>query len=528
MMPDGAERLWSAARNSARKPAAIRLAPVLACIAFGFALSVYLANGAPLYYFDTASYLGQGHSMLDAIGFHDRAPAAVPAAGPSPDATDASGGPTDETVDTSRSAAYALGLAILDAIAPIDLTVLANLALVWTATVLVTRQLGPPGETTRLAAIGLIAGTLGALPFYVAFLMPDIFTPVLLLMLALLCTYGPGLDRWELGLATALALAAVLAHPSHLLTAALVMPVGFLISPAFRRRRLILPLALICIIVGGGVAERLGFAAAVEQVEGRDAQALPFLTARLIDDGPGYAYLLRKCPDPEIATCALLAPLSRSDNPLRLGAPHILFSTQPDTGSLKLLSTAEQRAIAAEQMAFVQDVIRSAPLAVVAAAVRNTLTQLAYVGVDMTVPPPPRLADLKDAYGDDAASLRDGRLVAADRAWLAVLRPIHEAVYVASALLLAGLLLFPSRLPPGGRTFIVVTFVGLLIHAAVCGGVSVPADRYGARAALTLPILAAIFGTIALWRRQEGSPSPAVVLGAASPDRSASTGRQSA
>ena len=466
---------------------------ICAAAAIG-ALSVYLANGAPLFYFDTAAYLSQGHSMLDAV-----ADAVLPAApsGPEPGGpAPAPAAPPDRSVDASRSAVYALALSGLDALAGLDIAVFINLGLIWLALFLVARRIASASmvPALRLSSLGLLAACLGALPFYVAYLMPDILAPVMILMLALIFTYLPRMSRGDVLASGLLVLSAIVAHPSHLLIAAAMLPVGLLVLPVMARRRLWISVGLIGLLVGVGVAEKLIFGAAVRHFEKKETRYLPFLTARLIVDGPGMTYLAAHCPDPDLATCALFDRLSGAEGSERLDAPNILFSTRAETGSYKLLSDQRQLEISREQPEFVLRVVRAAPLAVIVALARNTAVQLSYFRIDMTVPDEDLLARLNDENPRATANLRNGRLVTMPRVWMAPLARLHEVVYGLSVLGIGWILLKTRRQRPDLWIFTGLVAAGIVANALVCGGVSEPAYRYGARVMFLLPALAAMLG----------------------------------
>ncbi len=482
MLPDP---LMSAQWSRAARTAAASI------MALTLMLAVYLLNGAPLFYHDTGGYLEQGHDILEALAVSP--PQAIPSRPPG-DAAPAIAAAADKTIQASRSAIYGLALATIDVVGPLDLAVLANVILIWAATFLVARRFADPAPCSAglLTAAALSVASLSALPFYVAFLMPDILAPVLLLMLALLCAFWGEMGRWERASAAGLAVAAILCHPSHLLTAAAFLPFGLIASPLLTRRRLIVLGAVAVALVGIGVLERVAFVAGVERLGGRHAEMMPFLTARLIEDGPGLDYLEAHCPEPGLATCALLGPLSESDDPARLLSHNILFARDPAIGSLRNLDRGVQTAISAEQLDFSGRVIAENPVGVTGALGSNTLTQLGYVRVDMTLPRPGLLESVQGNYGKVVSGLRGGRLIDADRAWLEPLASLHRAVYLISIASLLYLLVRPGGLPAGSRSLIGLVFIGLVVHAAVCGGLSVPAHRYGARVAIVLPVLATI------------------------------------
>jgi hypothetical protein len=76
--------------------------------------------------------------------------------------------------------------------------------------------------------------------------------------------------------------------------------------------------------------------------------------------------------------------------------------------------------------------------------------------------------------------------------WLPQLNQVHLWVYRVSGLLAAVLLLWPWRGPPlRVRLLVVIVFGGIVANALVCGGISQPAERYGARVIFLVPMMAA-------------------------------------
>jgi hypothetical protein len=460
------------------------------------AISVYALNGQPLFYFDTASYLEQGTRLIGLPSSLPEPPAApqsaTVAAAPTPDATpDAA---PDTTVVGSRSVAYGVAIALVAHLAGLPGIVAVNLLSIWIAAWIVARRLGAgtgPAAPAPVAAVGLLAGSLGSLAFYVAFAMPDIFAPILILMVAALFVHGRQMSWFEAGLAVALALFAIIAHPSHLLLFIVLAPVAFLAGPMAAGRRVPLALALIGLLAGAGLAERFVFGMAVERYLQKRVIYLPFATARLIDDGPGLYYLQTRCPDADYPTCTLLRQLEGSDDPARLDAPNILFSRSQERGSFRLLSASDQAAVAEDQLAFLKDVVTDAPGDVLAAIGRNVLVQLGYFSVEMTIPTPDMVAATEGVAAPYTARLRDGRLVGPPPPWVPALFAIHAVVYLAS-LLVIGRLFLTGRLSRDAAAVTAIVLAGIVANAAVCGAVSEPAHRYGARVMFLLPMLAAM------------------------------------
>ncbi|MEO6093129.1 MAG: hypothetical protein ABIT04_13040 [Novosphingobium sp.] len=343
-------------------------AAVLAC------LLVFGINGGPLTYYDTAAYLNRGGQILAKAGVQPLATITGLHGDPAPAAGDAVGNNAQpaapaKTADVSRSMVYALLLAVFAAAHALEGVVLVNALIATFALwlpihillrerIVNERRLDAGMLTFAAVAVGL----LGSLSFYVAYLMPDIFTPVLLLIAATLTACAPRMRRGELAACLLLGGLAVMAHTSHLAIAALLVPIvlaGSLLLGGPRRWLAPLLFAAIALI---GFAQEGAVRLAVSKVEKAEAVYLPFLTARLIKDGPGLAYLNAHCPNPAIPTCALHAALQRSTDPWRLTATHIIFERSARLGSFRLMPERDQQAVAAGQVHFFLAVFADRPI----------------------------------------------------------------------------------------------------------------------------------------------------------------------
>ena len=94
-----------------------------------------------------------------------------------------------------------------------------------------------------------------------------------------------------------------------------------------------------------GIAQHEALRFTVEKVERTESVYLPFLTARLVGDGPGRSYLAAHCPSAAIPTCALWEALSHSDDPRRFTASHVTFERSARLGSFRRMSQAQQREV---------------------------------------------------------------------------------------------------------------------------------------------------------------------------------------
>jgi len=472
--------------------------PIQALLWYGAALlaslSVALINGGGLSYFDTAGYLEQGQASLSSLGL-DLAPDAQTLQ----TSSDAGVGARDDgAVVGSRSAIYSmlvagarftLGLSAIPVLHAVAFLLAVALPVrIWLRQIPDARHLMP-----RLVAVPVILAGLTSLPFYVAYLMPDIFAPILLLMAATLAAFAPRMTWPERIFAVSYGVAAATTHPSHLLIAVVLLPAVALAALIVSGRRWWIATALTGLIALGAMAERVVFTTAVKYIRNAEVVYQPFLVIRVIADGPGYRYLQDSCPDPDISTCALYDILRKSDNPLRLTASHIMFETDPDLGSYKLLDAAQQKRIADDQIGFFLDVLIARPVDTIQAFIRNTLLQAGvYNSIRQTIPNAETLDGLFRMTDLAPPSLRETRLYDTRRE-LAWLDPFHRLIYGVALIVIAYLCLTPYRRPPlEMRIFVLMVLAGILANALVNGGISQPSDRYGARVIFLLPLAAGL------------------------------------
>ncbi len=489
---------------------------VLAC------LSVFLVNGRPLFYFDTVGYISQGHTALRQLGIRGESPlaarteklaaeqAANAAAGIAPpDTTEIA---AENTVDGSRSSVYAIAAGLLARLHALEglifLNVLAILIAVWLPMRVAARRWGLPVPVSQAVAMPIIVAGLGSMPFFVAYLMPDTFAPVLLMVVATLTVFGRHMRPWELLLAVALGAFAIVSHLSHLAIGMLMVPASALISVILSRRRWWLPPAMVLFIVGIGFAEQSVLRSAAKAVSDAEVVIKPYITARLIQDGPGMTYLNKHCPDEHIPTCKLHAALQWSDDPYRITATHIVFETSARLGSFRLMTPADQKAVADDQIGFFFDVLADQPMATIAAFLKNTFIQSGWVAVDLTIPTDKIVAQNEGVSGLAFSDFDHGRITR-DTGWIGPLTTWHEVLYVVSLLIILALVLLPRRVPGEIKALAVMVILGILANALVCGGISQPSTRYGARVVWLLPLIATVLVIFAKRARRFDAESEA-------------------
>jgi hypothetical protein len=333
-----------------------------------------------------------------------------------------------------------------------------------------------------IAAIGL--GLLTSASFYVSFLMPDIFAGIAVLACASLLG-SQNLKCSDYVVWAGLLLFALVAHTSHVLIAALLAVVAVVINVFGRSWRNWRGLLVVAgCLLAAGVAEA-AFKGAVMRLIGEPPLRPPFLMARLIEDGSGYRFLRESCPGNGFKVCEFLPQLP-------MLADEFLWSA----GARGVFATASpqvRRELAAEQFRFVAAVVRSDPKGVLLSSCRDALLQLEEMrlsdfnwfrpwadAVEAKLP-----ADYRAAFRASASYRNVMPIAAAYVLQLAVF-------FVALGVLIAAVARsrWRRQLARDRLLMVALVAIGFLSNDLICGVLSGPHDRYGARVSWLLPFVA--------------------------------------
>jgi hypothetical protein len=350
------------------------------------------------------------------------------------------------------------------------------------------RTLGCGAWTVLPLTAGLAATTW--LPWLACQIMPDIFTPLLVLGLCLLVLVPECLSRVErIGLVASAGFMVAAQQSS--------VPLSLVLLTA------LIPLR--CWLAGAGrLRWRLAFAptlmaiAALLSVNvagyGRFSLAPfgnMFLLARVIYDGPGLTVLQRDCPAAGWRLCDFLDRLPPTSDE---------FLWQP--GSPVGLAGGH-KAVSAEADAIITAVLHEQPGAELRAFLANGWEQLQrFVSGDGLEPWPVEVSpwierDFPAAEWEAYQSARQQRGVLTIPGWQARLQRVVVLAGVALCLLLLPLALW-RRQPVAG--FLAVVLLALPASALINGGLSTPHDRYQSRVMWLAPCLAAV-ASLSLVRR---------------------------
>ena len=358
------------------------------------------------------------------------------------------------------------------------------------------------GHATPLWHLGLcaFAALATAAPFSAALLMPDIFAPIVVLGLFLLGFGGAALTRFERGYLLALVALGIAAHLAHLPLALGLCGIALLL------RLWCTPVRLFAMALPVVVAVAALF---VTNAIGHGRVALSpygsvFLLARLQEDGPATAVLKARCPDAGWYLCAFTDRLPMPANDF-LWAPDSPVNRDA-TGKPRFLGGMM---LAPEAGQIVAEALRADPLGVARAMAGNMAVQLMSFGIGdtldaahFTVAIRPRVEQgfsARELAAFDQARQMQGALKDA----LTPLNPFHLLVVLLALPMLAWAAWRGQGLALALALFLLAAVLG---NALICGGLSAPHPRYGARIMWLLPVVALLcwFGALMPRGRKHG------------------------
>jgi hypothetical protein len=479
-------RRWRLTRRllAAKTRARPRLAAALAILVGAFVLTLPIfANGRPFPFTDTATYFQVGYNIIQSVF----ANAGVPIS------------EFSRAYLAARSPYYGLLVSGVEWIGTMWLVVALN-ALFSAAMLLITARALCPRRAYRvyLWMTGVLT-VFSALPLFVGFVMPDLTVAFAALAIGLLIFFPDRITQGERRFLWFMLTASLAFHTSHVMVALIVAPAALWLHRALRAPDMVERAAPVAGAIAAGMAAWALFFG-VNALSAHKFNSPPFLTARVLADGPGRVYLRKQCAaDPNaFALCAF------KDKPLD-STDAILWGWRNERGVFAIASTPTRLAIIREQRRFVIGTILSDPAGEAWAAVKNFATQLVTVGVDegfkldahywMTYPPDfylKKMATRMNLCPEPQRKCPARLPLDAIAVWHTVflaLACVYGAVWVSLA--------WRERraLDDDTRAFIAfgaVLAVAIVANAAVCGILSGPFARYQARIAWLLPMLVVV------------------------------------
>jgi hypothetical protein len=332
------------AANPANRTSLARAAGILLVAALMMWPAIF--NRYPLLYPDSITYLQDGSPVAHALFLHQL--------------SDYYG---------MRSFIYSLGILPFHWNATlwpvVALQALLTACVIW----LVVRSILPHRTVFWYLALTTFLSVLTSVSWFVSLIMPDILGPVLYLCIYLLVFARGTLSRTERVAVAVIACWAVASHATHLILAvgicALLAALWTIFRRGFMRGRIVAVAEVAAIVTIAAVAQ-VALNSYLYREPSLNGERPPFLTARLIADGPGRWYLEQHCRETKFAGCGRLREL-------RANSDQFLWA---DDGVWKTSTGDAQQQMLREEVPFALATFRTYPRAILSIAASNFWQQL--------------------------------------------------------------------------------------------------------------------------------------------------------
>lgn len=336
---------------------------------------------------------------------------------------------------------------------------------------------GAIGRLETLAIVAVLA-IFSSLPWVAGEVMPDVFSAVLLLNIFLLAFCRRELAIWELLYVAILTAVAITAHFSHVPIAAGLILLALCARLMFGRDRA--PLRWMPALLIVPFIAAVSAMVTVNWIDtgrvGLSRNTNVFFLAKWIDEGPAFWYLQDACPEAGYELCGELATLpGRTQDDLKW-APDSPFTK---IGGFDDLEPEARRIVAATLSAYPLDILKDALL--------DTGRQLVHAatGDGLSADFAGIVADSVRPVFADGAAAADALLQSRQGKGelpLQQFRFLHGGFLgIALGFMAWALVARRKCLPEKLVLFAAFVAAGLLVNAAVTGGLSGPYDRYFAR-----------------------------------------------
>jgi len=450
-----------------------------------------LLNGGPIWFSDSFSYLNGPKTALEQLFGGDGGGALQGLAEPADSVAKG-----QDTPYAGRSIYF--GFVMFSAFAmlgPFGVAAL-NAAIFVTALMVALR----PFFSDRLRGtlfVGVAIALLTAAPFFTSYAMPDFLAGITIICAVRLMGVPDKPTRAEAWVLWVIMLLGLISHTSHLIVVtglAIVAPAVFRIYTGSWR---IGNSRTLMVAVGLAIFAEALFAATVTRIYGEPPLRPPFLSARMIDDGPGYDYLVENCPEAGFALCAFVDRLPQYSD-------EILWGREEGRAVYAGADAETQKALSSEQMKFALAVLKDRPGAQIQASLTRFGEQLRWFGLEEFAYFPALKATLDDWFSGAQKDQIRATGFYAETFPLAAANVLTKIVALISLVHLLSLALIRSdaqkpqqeEIRRGFVIFAVLIALAILGNAATTGILSTPHARYQARVIWLLPMLSAIV----IWR----------------------------
>ncbi len=356
----------------------------------------------------------------------------------------------------------------------------------------------PASESTSLL-LAVLLTVFSSAPYFVGFIMADIFTPVMLIAMYILAFHYAGLTRAERIYFVLLDCIATAAHVTNLTIAALILAFTALILLWSAREKL-RGLHILTIPIGLTAAAILLFNMIIFHLFALVPAGSCYLMANLIEYGPARSYLEQSCPQAGYKIC-------RYTNQLPQTADELLWTSglfQKLGGFVSMKS---------ECSIIVEATITHDATGTVAVIGKNFVAGLMLhepaIEFRKLMQVSSMISLLNDKFGPDTLAAYRGSAEMRDTIPHALIRYVDSIVTPASFLILAGMGLLASwRKDRQEAALAAFMLFAVLENTLLCAGFSGLHDRYQARVSWLLPMTVFIMAYNSLMKSRKTAQRP--------------------
>jgi hypothetical protein len=350
---------------------------------------------------------------------------------------------------------------------------------------LVVRSLLPQRTVFWYLSLVTLLSLLSSASWFASLIMPDILGPLLYLCIYLLVFARDTLSRLERVAVAVVACWAVASHATHLMLGAgiclLLAALWTIFRKGFMSGRLKALGEVAAIVMLAAIAQ-LALNSYLYGKPSLNGERPPFLTARLIADGPGRWYLEQHCSETKFAGCGRVRDLGHDSDQFLWG----------DDGVWRMSSTETREQMLREEIPFALATLRTYPRAQLTISGANFWQQLNTfeIGFD---PNDWMVQQFDEAFPAGKAQFLQSRQAGNDLPFDFLSMIQNWTVVVSLALILAFALLLWRRwtFRLAGLSLVIISAV--LANALVTGVLSTVEDRYQSRVVWLIPFLAVTF-----------------------------------
>ena len=337
------------------------------------------------------------------------------------------------------------------------------------------------------------------LPFFVTFTMPDVFLSLGVLAMLVLLQGRESLSPIERAALMSFCVLASVFHTTH---ASILLATGAVYLIAARVRTKMTSVVLLLMIFISGPLSALIYQTIAKHMIGGDIYRPPFLTARLLEDGPGRLWLDTNCTDGRVPfSICQFRQRNLSDSQAILwerGTDRSVFADAPNELRIEL---------AQQDVNFAIRVTLDAPVLVAKAALDNfgqliVSSRLDDIADRAAVYRDPLFSTLVAYAPSDKICFPDPK-TCAPHLDLIALGALDALVTVAAFTFILAVLSLRSAACKTIRPPIYALMTAVVTNDLICAAFSGPYARYHTRVSWLIPLAALLLAFQLLWRNQE-------------------------